>query len=132
MMASMKTILIVGINDRRRSVLENFISFEGFAEIVTDDLWEAIEAALAGRADLILWDARLADWGRDILRRDLRHAEVDVPVITLDADEIIRRRRPRRSTDLEECLVNPFDTETLSLVMRSIFQRRSSDLPLAS
>lgn len=131
-MGGMKTILIVGKDDRRRTMLENFLSFEGFQEVATTDLTDAIEISRTGKVDLILWDARMPLRGHAVLRRDLESAGISVPVITLDTAGTLKPFDPEFAVDFDECIVDPLDTRTLAAIIRNSLSVRTPQLPLAS
>jgi DNA-binding response OmpR family regulator len=121
-------ILIIDDSDANLRLLEEFLSREGFSQVLsTDDPTRAMDLFSAFQPDLILLDLMMPELdGYAVLEQLSKRIPVDeyFPVLVLSADSTIAARRKALSLGAKDFLTKPFDSIEAMLRVWNLLETR--------
>ncbi len=122
-----QTILIIDDDDSLRDTVSLVLEREGYRTVQAAEGRGGLEQALLLRPDLILVDLRLPGMTGVEICKQLRGAEVAIPIIVLSAigDEIDKVLLLEIGAD--DYVVKPFRTRELTARIRAVLRRSSSE-----
>ncbi|OGO05958.1 MAG: DNA-binding response regulator [Chloroflexi bacterium RBG_13_56_8] len=125
-----KAIMVVDDEERLRSLLQAYLSQEGFRVITAGSGSEGLTLARQERPDLIILDLMMPEMdGYDFLRQHRK--ERDTPVIILtakieDADKVLGLE-----LGADDYVTKPFSPRELTARVRAVLRRVGKDMPAA-
>ena len=123
----MQTILVIDDDDALRDTISVMLEQEGFRAILAGDGRSGFEKAVSLKPDLALVDLRLPGMSGIEICKQLRSANVAVPIIVLSAigDEVDKVLLLEIGAD--DYVVKPFGTRELLARIRAVLRRASPD-----
>ena len=123
----MQTILVIDDDEALRDTISVMLEQEGFRAILAADGRSGYEKAVSLKPDLALVDLRLPGMSGIEICKQLRAANVAVPIIVLSAigDEVDKVLLLEIGAD--DYMVKPFGTRELLARIRAVLRRASPD-----
>ena len=123
----MQTILVIDDDEALRDTISVMLEQEGFRAILAGDGRNGYEKAVSLKPDLALVDLRLPGMSGIEICKQLRAANVAVPIIVLSAvgDEVDKVLLLEIGAD--DYVVKPFGTRELLARIRAVLRRASPD-----
>jgi len=123
----MQTILVIDDDEALRDTISVMLEQEGFRAILAADGRSGYEKAVSLKPDLALVDLRLPGMSGIEICKQLRAANVAVPIIVLSAvgDEVDKVLLLEIGAD--DYVVKPFGTRELLARIRAVLRRASPD-----
>lgn len=123
----MQTILVIDDDESLRDTISVMLEQEGFRAILAGDGRSGYEKAVSLKPDLALVDLRLPGMSGIEICKQLRSANVAVPIIVLSAvgDEVDKVLLLEIGAD--DYVVKPFGTRELLARIRAVLRRASPD-----
>ena len=119
---------ILVVEDERRvgSFICRALRENGYAVDLVVNGAKALDAAGQGRYDGILLDVRLPGLSGIEVCRELREAQIDVPILMISARSLVEQRVEGLDAGADDYLTKPFAVAELLARVRALVRRRAS------
>jgi two-component system response regulator MprA len=122
-------ILVVEDEEEIAKILERRLRYEGYKVESVSDGEAALERIYESPPDLVLLDVMLPDIDGVTITRELRAAEIKVPIIMVTAKDAIPDRVTGLDAGADDYIVKPFHTDELMAHIRALLRRSTSVKP---